>query len=45
MSKLKNKKKVKSHLTPEERKMGKTDIYILIGMIVIGVAIAFYNLQ
>ena len=45
MSKLKNHKKVKSHLTPEEKKIGKTHVYILLGMIVIGIAIGLYRMQ
>jgi hypothetical protein len=45
MSKLKSNKKQKSHLTAEEKKMGKTHVYILLGMIVIGIAIALYSMQ
>lgn len=45
MSKIKNNKKLKSHLTPEEKMLGKTHVYILLGMIVIGIAIALYNIN
>ncbi|MBC7538764.1 MAG: hypothetical protein H7281_08085 [Bacteriovorax sp.] len=45
MSKLKSNKKLKSHLTIEEKKMGKTHVYILLGMIVIGIAIGLYRMQ
>lgn len=45
MSKLKKQKAVKSHLTPEEKKLGKTHIYILLGMIVIGLAVGLYYMQ
>ena len=45
MSKLKNKKKVSSHLTPEEKKLGKVHVYILLAMIAIGIAIGLYNMQ
>lgn len=36
-------KAYKSHLAPEERKLGKQHIYILIGMIVIGIAVGLYH--
>jgi hypothetical protein len=45
MSKFKNNKKQKSHLTAEQKQMGKTHVYILLGMIVIGIAFALYNMQ
>lgn len=47
MSKLKNKKQhgLKSHLTPEQKAFGKQQIYILIGMIVIGAAVGLYYMQ
>jgi len=46
MSKLKKNKTVaKSHLSPEEKKMGKNHIYILIAMIVIGLAAGLYYMQ
>jgi hypothetical protein len=45
VSKLKNNKKVKSHLSVEDKKLGKTHVYILLGMIVIGIAIGLYRMQ
>ena len=45
MAKAKNKKAVKSHLTEEDKRIGKTHIYILIGMIIIGLAIGLYYMQ
>lgn len=45
MPKLKNNKKMKSHLTAEEKQMGKTSVYILLGMIVVGIVIGLYNMQ
>lgn len=44
----KNKKHVaKSHLSIEEKKLGKSHLYVLLGMIIIGGAIGIYflNLQ
>lgn len=37
----------KSHLSTEEKKIGKSHIYLLIGMIIVGGAIGIYflNLQ
>ena len=35
----------KSHLRPEDRKMGKQHIYILIGMIIMGIAIGLYRIN
>lgn len=32
-------------LTPEERELGKKRIYIIVGMIIIGLAVAIYNMQ
>ena len=45
MSKLKKQKVVKSHLTPEEKKLGKNHVYILLSMIAIGLVIALYHMQ
>lgn len=45
MSKLKAAKIHKSKLTSEQKSFGKTQIYILIGMIVVGLALALYNMQ
>lgn len=33
------------HLTVEEKELGKKRIYIIIGMIIIGLAVAMYNMQ
>jgi hypothetical protein len=38
-------KVLKSHLAPEAKELGKQHIYILIGMIIIGIAIGLYNLN
>jgi len=35
----------KSHLAPEDRKMGKQHIYILIGMIIVGIAMGLYHIS
>jgi hypothetical protein len=35
----------KSHLGVEERKLGKQHIYILIGMIIAGIALGLYQLN
>lgn len=45
VSKLKKQKVAKSHLTAEERKMGKNHIYILIGLIVIGLCLGLYYMN
>ncbi|MDO9184019.1 MAG: hypothetical protein Q7U04_16510 [Bacteriovorax sp.] len=45
MSKLKSNKHQKSHLTVEDKKLGKVHVYILIAMIAIGIAIALFNMQ
>jgi len=47
VSKLKNKKHngVKSHLSSQEKAFGKQQIYILIGMIVVGAVIGLYYMQ
>lgn len=46
MGKLKAKNKnQKSKLTAEEKKLGRTDLYILIGMIVVGLALGLYFMQ
>jgi hypothetical protein len=45
VSKIKKNKNQKSHLTAEEKKMGKMHIYILISMIFLGLAVALYQLQ
>lgn len=41
----KNKKHQKSHLTAEEKKLGKSHLYFLLGMIVIGGVIGIYFLN
>jgi uncharacterized membrane protein YczE len=33
------------NLTEEEKELGKKRIYIIIGMIIIGLAVAMYNMQ
>lgn len=38
-------KAMKSHLAPEDRKMGKQHVYILIAMIVVGIALGFYHIN
>ena len=35
----------KSTLTKDEKALGKTHVYIIIGMIVVGLALAVYNMQ
>ena len=35
----------KSHLTKGQKEMGKQNVYLLIGMIVVGLAIALYSMQ
>jgi hypothetical protein len=35
----------KTKLSAEDKKFGKTQIAILIGMIVVGLALALYNMQ
>ena len=35
----------KSHLDPEAKKLGKQHVYILLGMIVIGIAIGLYHIN
>lgn len=48
MSKLKaakTNKIQKTKLTSEQKKFGKTQIYILLGMIAVGLALALYNMQ
>jgi len=41
----KSKKPHKATLTNEDREIGKQRIYILLGMIVLGLAVALYNMQ
>lgn len=41
----KSSKKVKSGLTQNEKELGKNRIYIILGMIVVGLAIAIYRIQ
>ena len=43
--KLKAGKIHKTKLTPDEKKLGRNHIYILIGMIVVGLVLALYNMQ
>lgn len=45
MSKLKSKKHMKSHLTADQKQFGKQQIYILVGMIVVGLAVGLYYMQ
>lgn len=47
MSKLKNKKNkgMKSHLSAEDKALGRQHIYLLIGIIVVGAAIGLYYMQ
>jgi hypothetical protein len=45
MGKAKAHKIQKTKLTEEDKKLGKSHIYILISMIVIGLALALYNMQ
>lgn len=42
---MKKSKHAKSHLSPEEKAFGKQQIYILVGMIVIGLAFGLYYMQ
>ena len=35
----------KSHLTVSEKELGKKHVYLIIGMIVVGLAVAIYNMQ
>ena len=44
MGKLKH-KVLKSHLKPEEKKLGRLHIYVLIAMIVVSIAIALYHMN
>ena len=41
----KSSRKNGTHLTAEEKELGKKRIYIILGMIVIGLAIAIYKIQ
>jgi len=41
----KNKHKVKSHLTKEEKKLGKNHLYLLLGMIAIGAVLGIYYMR
>lgn len=41
----KSKHKVKSHLTKEERTLGKNHLYLLLGMIVIGAILGIYYMR
>ncbi len=43
MSKAKH--KVKSHLTKEEKKLGKSHLYLLLGMIIIGAVLGIYYMK
>lgn len=45
MSKLKTPKIHKSKLTAEQKNFGKNQIIILVAMIVVGLALALYNMQ
>lgn len=45
MGKLKATKSVKTKLTSEQKRFGMTQIYILAVMIVVGLALALYNMQ
>jgi len=35
----------KSHLGPEEKKMGRQHIYILVGMVIFGILIGLYRVN
>ncbi len=41
----KSAKKVKNGLSQDEKELGKNRIYIILGMIVVGLAIAIYRVQ
>lgn len=41
----KSSKKAKNSLTQEEKELGKNRVYIIVGMIIIGLAIAIYKMQ
>lgn len=41
----KKNKPLKSHLTADEREVGKKHIYLIVGMIIVGLAVAIYNMQ
>lgn len=41
----KSKKSHKASLTTADREIGKQRIFILIGMIILGLAVAIYNMQ
>ena len=41
----KKNKPQKSQLTAQERELGKKHIYVIIAMIVVGLAVAIYNMQ
>ena len=41
----KSKKTAKASLTAADREIGKQRIFILLGMIVLGLAVAIYNMQ
>lgn len=45
MPKVKKHKVNKSHLTTEEKKLGKMHIYVLVGIIVVGLAFGLYHMQ
>ncbi|MBP9682005.1 MAG: hypothetical protein KBD76_11415 [Bacteriovorax sp.] len=45
MSKVKKHKVLKSHLSAEEKQLGKMHIYVLIGIIVVGLAFGLYYMQ
>jgi hypothetical protein len=42
MTKAKALKHKKSHLTEEDKKLGKVHIYMLVGMIIVGILVALY---
>ena len=42
MTKAKALKNKKSHLTEEDKKLGKMHIYMLVGMIIAGILVALY---
>jgi hypothetical protein len=35
----------KSHLTADEKELGKKHIYLILAMIVVGLSVAVYNMQ
>jgi len=40
-----NKKHTKKRISDQDREIGKTRIFIILGMIIVGLAIAIYKIQ